>query len=518
MSIVDLKTGTRLGAAFSLVVLLLGIPAAVGVIRLSEFAGHVDHLASDVMVTIDQARSIKDDGNVIALAARDAVLTDDPMKVDEAARQVTESQRRSTSLIGKLQVSVTSESAASQLKTLSSLHERYAIAIDRVITLVHSQKHQESRELLVTEVRAAQSDYFRAIDALVESKVNAATETAQDAAGDLKQARVLLLTLVLSGVGVSIALAVWITRSITRPMVDARAMAKRVEDGDLSDSFSASARKDELGELLLSLGAMQANLRGVVGGVRQSAEVVARASSEIAQGNSDLSSRTEEQASSLQQTAASMEQLSATVKQNADNAMQASQLSQGANAIAIKGGEVVGRVVETMRHIDDSSRRIVEIIAAIDGIAFQTNILALNAAVEAARAGESGRGFAVVATEVRSLAGRSAEAAKEIKSLVAASLERVEQGTTLADQAGATMKEVVASIKHVTDIMGEISAASLEQSAGVSQVSEAVSQMDRVTQQNAALVEEGAAAAQSLRVQAQQLVQAVAVFRLGPSK
>jgi uncharacterized protein Yka (UPF0111/DUF47 family) len=265
---------------------------------------------------------------------------------------------------------------------------------------------------------------------------------------------------------------------------------------------------------MAQLQAMQTSLAKVVGNVRQSSESVATASAQIAQGNNDLSQRTEEQAATLEETAASMEQLGATVKQNADNAKQANQLALSASAVAIKGGQVVGQVVKTMKGINDSSKQIADIISVIDGITFQTNILALNAAVEAARAGEQGRGFAVVASEVRGLAGRSAEAAKEIKSLISASVERVEQGTTLVDQAGVTMTEVVASIERVTDIMGEISAASTEQSAGVSQVGEAVSQMDQVTQQNAALVEESAAAAESLTQQARQLVQVVAVFKL----
>ncbi len=260
---------------------------------------------------------------------------------------------------------------------------------------------------------------------------------------------------------------------------------------------------------------MQGSLAGVVGGVRGNAEGVATASAQIAQGNHDLSQRTEEQASALEETAASMEQLSSTVGQNADNARQANQLTISATSVAVRGGKVVDQVVETMKGINDSSRKIADIIGVIDGIAFQTNILALNAAVEAARAGEQGRGFAVVASEVRNLAGRSAEAAKEIKSLISASVERVEHGTVLVEQAGTTMAEVVGSIKRVADIMGEITAASVEQSSGVAQVAEAVSQMDQVTQQNAALVEESAAAAESLKQQAQALAESVAMFKLG---
>ncbi|MDO8770495.1 MAG: methyl-accepting chemotaxis protein [Burkholderiaceae bacterium] len=284
---------------------------------------------------------------------------------------------------------------------------------------------------------------------------------------------------------------------------------------DLRDDFISKATgTDEIARLLHSMASMQTSIAAVVTTVRQGSEGLAIASAEIAQGNNDLSARTESQASALEETAASMEELSATVKQNADSARQANQLALSASSVAVKGGEVVGQVVQTMKGINEASHKIADIIQVIDGIAFQTNILALNAAVEAARAGEQGRGFAVVASEVRSLAGRSAEAAKEIKSLINASVERVEQGTALVDQAGVTMAEVVSSIKRVTDLMGEISAASGEQSAGVSQVGEAVTQMDQVTQQNAALVEEMAAAASSLKGQAQDLVGTVAVFKL----
>src|SRR3990167_8523834 len=305
-----------------------------------------------------------------------------------------------------------------------------------------------------------------------------------------------------------------LVRSITVPMREAVTLAHAVAAGDLTTEMRVYGT-NETGQLIKPLIERQQKLGGVVNHVRQGSQAVATASVQIAQGNHDLASRTESQASALEQTAASMEELNSTVQQNAENARQANALALNASTVAVKGGEVVSQVVETMKGINDSSRKISDIIGVIDSIAFQTNILALNAAVEAARAGEQGRGFAVVATEVRSLASRSAEAAKEIKNLISASVERVEQGTAQVDEAGATMTEVVGAIRRVTDLMSQISAASSEQSLGVSQVGEAVTHMDQVTQQNAALVEEMAAAADSLKMQAQDLVAGVNVFKLG---
>jgi len=321
------------------------------------------------------------------------------------------------------------------------------------------------------------------------------------------------LSIIIVSFGLSFALERLVLRPVGGNPEDAAAIASRVAQGDLSQAIAL--RSGDASSMMAQLQRMQESLVSLVSNVRQGSEGLATASAEIAQGNNDLSARTEQQASALEQTAASMEELGATVKQNADNARQANQLAQSASTVAVRGGEVVAQVVDTMKGINDSSRKIADIISVIDGIAFQTNILALNAAVEAARAGEQGRGFAVVASEVRSLAGRSAEAAKEIKNLISVSVERVEQGTALVDQAGITMTEVVGSIKRVTDLMGEISSASDEQAQGVAQVGEAVMQMDQVTQQNAALVEEMAAAASSLKSQAEELVQTVAVFNLG---
>ncbi len=381
------------------------------------------------------------------------------------------------------------------------------------IELIKAGQKDEAFAMLVAKTIPSRNRLLAALDTEKNRQNQALLEelvVVQDRVGRTKKE----ITALVAAIAVGLTLFSWaIARGLRRRVEASRAVAERVQAGDFTMPVADEAR-DEFSPLLKTLQAMQESLTSVVANVRRNADSVALASSEIAQGNQDLSSRTEEQASALQQTAASMEQLSATVKQNADNARQANGLAKDASAVAGQGGAVVAQVVETMRDISNSSKKIADIIGVIDGIAFQTNILALNAAVEAARAGEQGRGFAVVAGEVRSLAGRSAEAARQIKQLIGASVERVEQGGALVDEAGRTMADVVASIGRVTDIMGEISAASEEQSAGVSQVGDAISQMDQVTQQNAALVEQGAAAAESLKEQARSLVDTVGVFKI----
>ncbi|MDX9844258.1 MAG: methyl-accepting chemotaxis protein [Aquabacterium sp.] len=355
--------------------------------------------------------------------------------------------------------------------------------------------------------------FQKVINELMELQNRIAAEEYQAATASYKLDRALSIGAIVLGLAAASLLGWLLQQGIRNSLKEAKAAAHAVATGDLTHRIQVLGN-DEIAELLRELVAMQASLSDVVLRVRQGAESVSTASTEIAQGNQDLSSRTESQASALEETAASMEQLSSTVQQNADNARQANQLANNASSVAIQGGEVVGQVVETMKGISESSRQIAEIINVIDGIAFQTNILALNAAVEAARAGEQGRGFAVVAGEVRNLAQRSSEAAKEIKHLITDSVSRVEQGTGQVDRAGATMNEIVTSIRRVSDIVAEISAASTEQSAGVSQVGEAVMQLDQTTQQNAAMVEQMAAAASSLRSQAQDLVQTVAAFKV----
>jgi methyl-accepting chemotaxis protein len=408
-----------------------------------------------------------------------------------------------------------SDASLQRAQAVAEVRKTWLAARDLSNTMKAAGDDAGAQALVHDKFVPATAEYIRSTQALVDGQMAAVSTTQDEIEAIFGQLYLVGGVLLALCVGIAIFASWSISRGIAKGIGLASSAAERFGEGDLSQTLPQDG-KDEIAHLLQALAKMQTSLVGVVQRVRMGSESVATASSEIAQGNQDLSSRTESQASALEETAASMEELSSTVKQNADNARQANQLAMSASTVAVQGGEVVAQVVDTMKGINEASRKISDIISVIDGIAFQTNILALNAAVEAARAGEQGRGFAVVASEVRSLAGRSAEAAKEIKTLINNSVERVEQGTALVDQAGITMTEVVTSIKRVTDIMGEISAASHEQSQGVSQVGEAVTQMDQATQQNAALVEEMAAAASSLRSQAQDLVQTVAVFKLTP--
>jgi methyl-accepting chemotaxis protein len=409
------------------------------------------------------------------------------------------------------------ETERTSFDKLNKAGQAYQVALQKVVSLGREKKQQDAADISDGMASMAFDESTAALTALTKFNFESGQAAAEQSARVARQSRYGVLAGVALAVLVGSALALLITGHLLSQLggEPARAVqvASAVAQGNLATTIRV--RNGDTTSLMARLQAMQVALAATVSGVRSGADQVATASLEIAHGNQDLSARTENQASALQQTAATMEELGKTVQGNAENARQASQLAEGASQVAVRGGEVVSEVVTTMKGINDSSRRIVDIIGVIDGIAFQTNILALNAAVEAARAGEQGRGFAVVAGEVRNLAHRSADAAKEIKSLISASVERVEQGTALVDRAGQTMQEVVGSIRRVSDIVGEISAASHEQHNGVQQVAQAIGQMDRNTQQNAALVEESAAAAESLKMQAQQLVQAVAVFQLG---
>ena len=514
MKFTDFKIGTRLALAFGLVVVLSVASAALALKELASVEHNLEDIVTDNNVRIKLTHQMAESVHVVSRVLRTMVLLHDKDAVATQEAKLVKARALYDHGWDALQKFPPSEAGKVLRAKIVAAAQTAQVLNNKVIDLAQAGNDAEAIVVLLKEAGPATLKWQDALDDNIASQEAATKEQHEAAVADYNQARSVLIGANALSVLLA-ALFCWlITRSITRPMMRAIHATRGLAEGDLTVEVVAEG-KDEIGQLMTALAGMQNNLTRIVGGVRHNADSVATASAEIAQGNLDLSQRTEEQAGALEKTASSMEQLNATVKQNADNAKQANQLAQGAGVVATKGGDVVGQVVHTMKGINDSSKKIADIISVIDGIAFQTNILALNAAVEAARAGEQGRGFAVVASEVRNLAGRSAEAAKEIKSLITASVERVQQGTVLVDQAGVTMSEVVSSIKRVTDIMGEISAASTEQSIGVAQVGEAVNQMDRVTQQNAALVEQSAAAAENLKVQAVALVQAVAVFKLG---
>ena len=517
MHLNNMKVGVRLGLGFGLIVALMLIASAMSVYRISGLHDSIDLIIKNrypkIVATGDLQSKISDQARFL----RDAIIAVNPADVDKWLGKLDEDSNQIKVIFNNLEETITSPKGKEVLVAAQTKRAAYLEVRSQLVKLIKAGNTEVTAAYLFGDFQKPQLDYFDAAGKLASFQESLMSEDGEQAAESAKSAITNAIGITAFAAIFAAVVAFLITRTVTKPLNQAVQIATNVAVGDLTTRIEFT-NSDETGKLLGALREMQTNLEKMVSNVRGSSQNVANASTEIAQGNNDLSARTEQQASALEETAASMEELSSTVKQNADSARQANQLAASASAVATQGGEVVAQVVETMKGINESSRRIFDIISVIDGIAFQTNILALNAAVEAARAGEQGRGFAVVASEVRSLAGRSAEAAKEIKSLINASVERVEQGTMLVDKAGVTITETVASIRRVTDIMGEISAASSEQAAGVNQVGEAVSSMDQVTQQNAALVEQMAAAASSLNSQAQELVKVVAGFKLNDSQ
>ncbi len=514
-----MRVGTRLALGFGILLAAMLVISVLSLYELTVIGEKVDDLAENRMVKVQKFNELKGNFQSIARIARSVALIEDPQLAKREADKIRPLRESNSKLLAELEPRITLPRGVELFKTIQQTRAPYNQVLDESIRLGLTGDVNDARratELLLGEVTRQQDRIFQAVDESLAMQ----TEQAQAGARETEETiafsqRAILILLIVAGVAgsfIAIAIARGLTRALGAEPDEVSQAVGRVADGDLTQALRL--RPGDQGSIMAAVKRMQDALGGTVATVRQGSDSVATASAQIAQGNQDLSARTESQASALEETAASMEELASTVKQNADNARQANQLAQSASTVAVQGGEVVAQVVDTMKGISESSRKIADIISVIDGIAFQTNILALNAAVEAARAGEQGRGFAVVASEVRSLAGRSAEAAKEIKQLITDSVGRVEQGSAQVEQAGNTMNEVVASIRRVTDIMGEISAASSEQSQGVAQIGEAVQQMDQATQQNAALVEEMSAAANSLKSQAQELVQAVAVFQL----
>ncbi|WP_304622814.1 methyl-accepting chemotaxis protein [Roseateles cellulosilyticus] len=515
----NLTVARRLTLGFGLISVLILAFACVAWVQMSDVKAAIVQVVDDRYPKIDISRDIYDTVNAQARMLRNAIVATSVGKTSEAGEflaRMDQQVESNNERMDKLRAIVNTPKGTQLFKAMSDARAEYGKARLETVRLLHAGHWEDAARYMLGEVRAKQDALFGAIENMVEFQQElmlANSAVAKDRAAQTIVATIGVAAVVLV---LSLSAAYLIARSLLSDLggepATARSEAQRIAGGDLTGAIPV--KPGDTSSLFAALQRMHESFVETVSRVRESSESVASASSQIALGNHDLSQRTEEQASALQQTAATMEELSATVRHNAESAKQANQLAQGASVVAAQGGQVVGRVVDTMQGISDSSRRIGDIIGVIDGIAFQTNILALNAAVEAARAGEQGRGFAVVAGEVRTLARRSAEAAKEIKTLIGRSVDQVEQGALLVDQAGKTMGEIVDSIRRVSDIVGEITAASVEQSSGISQVGEAVSQMDQVTQQNAALVEESAAAAESLKGQAQQLVEAVATFRL----
>ncbi|MGI4859685.1 MAG: methyl-accepting chemotaxis protein [Janthinobacterium lividum] len=509
----NMRIGLRLGIGFGCILLMLAISTILGINRLSK-----ENLATQAITTnLYPKEAATAQLNYLAAdmgrVVRSLMVVNTPELIQQSKTAYEKDVALNQSNFKIIEGLIDTDKGRDLLEKVRAAGAEFSPVLDQSEQLTLAGKVEEAKTLLFVTGRAKQIAYLGALNEMMqfqESRIQQGSVLASDV---YQQGSAFMLLTAAIALGIGIGFAFYATRSVTLPLKDAIQVANRVAEGDLSVPIHVT-HHDETGQLLEALGRMQTSLTTTVGAVRRNADGVATASAEIAQGNTDLSQRTEEQAASLGETATSMAQLTATVARNTENAQQGNTLATSASEIAVQGGQVMGRMVETMAGISSSSAKVGDIISVIEGIAFQTNILALNAAVEAARAGEQGRGFAVVAGEVRTLAQRSASAAKEIKSLIDESVERVTTGSRLVDEAGQTMSNVVTSVKRVADLMGEISSASSEQKTGIEQVNLAVMQMDEVTQQNAALVEQASAAAQSMSTQAGELRELVSVFTL----
>ncbi|MCW5298270.1 HAMP domain-containing protein [Herbaspirillum lusitanum] len=513
MKISNLNIGVRLSLAFALVVALLIGTALVGIRHLDANNEKMDRIVGERYSLISISNQIKNNGNKGNAILSNLLLTSSPERAKKYMDDYAALRKTNAEAYAKFEKMLQNEQSKQLFKQQFESRAAYGVTVRKFFELIAENKQQEARDIYQGDMARTQAAYYVLVDKMVDYQAHEMENDVLNAAEQARNAKIQMAILSACAVLLSIVTGVFITRTITRPINRAVDLAEAVAQGNLTHHLEIDS-KDEIGRLLVALKFMIENLHGIVAKVRKGTDTIAEASREVASGNMDLSTRTEQQASSLEETASAMEQLTSAVRQNADNARQANQLASNASAVAIKGGDAVGQVVDTMTAINTSSRKIVDIIGVIDGIAFQTNILALNAAVEAARAGEHGRGFAVVASEVRNLAQRSAVAAKEIKTLIDHSVNQVGNGSKMVEQAGQTIQDVVNSIRHVTDIVAEISSSSQEQSDGIEQINQAITQMDQVTQENAALVEQSAAAAQALQDQTGQLTDMVSTFTL----
>jgi len=513
--LMKLRLGARLGLAFGLTGLLVVCTGVFGLTQMAKVNDRTEELATNWLPSVQALGDIRAELNSMRRAALRHTLEPDAGGKRKQLEAITASSKdKLPKLLAHYEKLISSPEEAALYKEIQDAMGSADTSMTNLLAMSDDgpARFEEARAYAVGD----SARDFSEVMTLVQKAVDLNAKGSVDSWNDSQQVYQRAVTVLVIAVGLLIAtcgvLAYTITRSITRPLAEAVQLSQAVAEGDLSREVHTTAG-DEVGDLVRGMNQMSRNLSELVHGVRQGTDAIATASAQIAQGNADLSSRTEQQAASLQETAASMHQMNDTVRATSDNARQANQLVAQATMVAAQGGEDVNQVVATMSAIQESSRRISDIISVIDGIAFQTNILALNAAVEAARAGEQGRGFAVVASEVRSLAQRSANAAKEIKSLITDSVEKVEIGSTQVNNAGRTIADVVMQVRKVNDLIGEITSSSTEQSTGVGQINQAVNQLDQATQQNAALVEETSAAAESLRHQANGLMEAVSVFR-----
>lgn len=513
-----LTLSKRLILGFGVMVAVTLAIALVGGWMMARLASSVDEVASKRLTSVSKLQEVRNNLNAQGHQVRNILISSDRPFQDAERKKALERVDWNIQLVRGLLATEADAKARDFLNQVLTLSPPFAKALEATVALAYADRLADARESLIGEMRERQMPLFKAVDDAIAHQMAMSQDLAQASTVLARSTAWAMLAAALGALLAAVVTHILIARSLmsslgAEPKVLSQA-AQQVASGDLSQAIASQVPNP--GSVLAALVDMQRSLRVVVGQVLASSESVARGSSDIANGSHDLSLRTEMQAGALQQTTDTMGRLSVTVHRNTERAQQANQQAQEASVVAAQGGEVVGRVISTMQGIQDSSRKVEDIIGVIDGIAFQTNILALNAAVEAARAGEQGRGFAVVASEVRTLAQRSAAAAKEIKTLIGHSVQHVEQGTLLVDQAGKTMGEIVGAIERVSGIVAEISSASVEQTAGIAQVSDAVGQMDRATQQNAALVQQSASAADNLRAQANNLVQTVAVFRLSP--